>query len=1196
MPESTTEMMRGEMRRTMDDPSFLEDERLVGSESLLAEISAGRHRAGVGWELCEPLVARRAAALSFVASTLSAEEGEIADIPDRLRVSVARLARIWEGLAKLGEGAPRGYALLNASCAYELAGYQANAACLARSFESERRGGGSELEHVVAMFLARRFVGLRRECAEMVKEPDYDKVDSMPYRLGLAAAARALSDIARFFLSGSKEGVAGAVDLLKSSEELFSSRGFYRESALLCGLRGLIGTMTARSTWRVLESKAERPLWKRYMMLLARGPGGSALEGRSVSEAWPSQRIAVEGGLVDSDDSKIVRMPTSSGRARVAEMAILHALDRGGPGAKCVYVASCRSLVSKAAGSLSEIFPDLGFGVSALDGSYDDDPLEDDLVASADILVMTPEKLDLALRAHGERLGDVALFVIDEGHAIGDGMRGLKMEMLLARLRRRFAAARFVVMSAVLSDESMCEFEGWLCGEREGGGIIETGWRPTARRLARFEWPLASGGECALVYEGSGGRDHSPDVRAEGVIRGEAYEHVDPETNRLVRPPFPSTEKGETAAELGLKYSALGPVMVYAAQPAWAVSAALKLEHRIALAERAGRDVPARFRARTETRSHRVAAEWLGAGHDLTRLLGTGIAVHHGGLPSRLRHAIESDVRSGRYPVVVAAGTPSQGAGMPVRTLIVHSCRRHDSRSGRQERIPAHDYWSLAGLAGRAGHETEGTVVHIVGGDADRRDYEYYRSHRGQLGRVRSRAFRLLDDLARGRISAEDMEAEIDAEVLGILAEVGIKEGCEAVDGIVSATLAAAQAPKGDAGIARLRECFRSAAKKAAEMGDRTARAYGSTGLASESCRRISSYVRENRDRVAGLLSSGSDEDVVSLALIALDLAGQMPEMPHSHPYSGDRRRLVEMWLGGAPVSDILGGAGHGDRADAPDIVDGIMGHDMPWAVSALVRIAALETGADAATLPPNIRHLPGMLRHGVASPEASWAMRLGVTSRRAAMSMAADCPAGIGFADFAAWLSGIDAAMLSRRYGAEEGDATRIMAAASGILPNRLVRNGCGPDAVPEMRTTVACTGSANAPATGLRIPPGEPLRLERDYDIRHDRNAIAVQARGTLLGYLDRDTAGYLAPMIDCGADIAADVAGDDSGGPRRASGGNGIVRIVVRIRWAEDGNQGAGGPGPRAEAANAADANAGSPPLAGGAGRRGAIASGA
>lgn len=299
------------------------------------------------------------------------------------------------------------------------------------------------------------------------------------------------------------------------------------------------------------------------------------------------------------------------------------------------------------------------------------------------------------------------------------------------------------------------------------------------------------------------------------------------------------------------------------------------------------------------------------------------------------------------------------------------------------------------------------------------------------------------------------------------------------------------------------------------------------------------------------------------------------------------------MWLGGAPVPDILGGAGLGDGAGAADIVDGIMGHDAPWAVSALVGIAALETGTDAASLPPSIRHLPGMLRHGVASPEASWAMRLGVTSRRAAMSMAADSPAGIGFADFAAWLSGIDAATLSGRYGAEEGDATRIAAAASGILPNRLVRNGRSPDAVPEMCPTVACTGSANAPATGLRIPPGEPLQLERDCGIQHDRNAIAVRARGTLLGYLDRDTAGYLAPMIDCGAAVAAVAAAGDSGRTRHAPGGNGIVRIGVRIRLAEDRNPAAGGPGPRAEAPNAADANAGSPPSAGRAGRRVAAA---
>lgn len=1186
MSESTSKTMYEELARTMAEPSFLEDACRVDSKSLLKDISAGGHRTEDGGAFSEALVARRAAALSFVVSTLSAEGGEIADPPDTRRRHAARLARIWEGLAKLGEGAPRRYALLNASCAYELAGYQANAACLARSFlESERNGGGNELQRIAAMFLARRFVELRQECAGLVGEPDYDSVDSMPYRLGLAAAARSLSDIAGFFLSGSRDGIDVAADLLRSAEGLLASRGFYEESALLYGLRCLIGPMTARSTWRALECKRGRPLWERYMMLLARGRGG----GSSASETWPSQRAAIDGGLVDSDASRIVRMPAGSGRARVVEMAILHALDRGAQGTKCVYVAPCRALVSEAAGGLLGVFPDLGFGVCAMDGAYDDDPVEDDLASCADILVTTPEKLDLMLRAHPGRLGSAALFVIDEGHAVGDGGRGLRMEMLLARLRSRYPASRFIVMSAVLSDESMREFAGWLCekcGEGGAGGIIETGWRPTARRLARLEWPPAEDGECALVHEGSE-EDHSPQVRARGVIRSEAYEHADPETGRISRPSFPSTEKGETAAELAFKYSALGPVQVYAAQPAWAVSVALKLEGRISLAAKAGRDVPYRFRTGASTRSRRAAAEWLGGDHDLTRLLGMGIAVHHGGMPGRLRDAIESDVRDGKYPVVVSTGALSRATSMPVRTLIVHSCRSCDRVSGRQMRIPAHEYWSMAGRAGRAGRETEGAVIHIVGSDMDRRDYDYYRSHRGQLDAVRSHAFQLLDELAEGRISAADLEAEVGCEALGILAEEGAGGGCEAVDRTVSATLAAAQTPEGDGRIAALRECLRGAAKKAAEMGESTARAYAGTGLSVESCRRISSYVRENRDRIAGLLSSGSDEDAVGLARIALDLADQMPEMPHRHSYGGDTGRLVEMWLGGAPAADMPGGAGHGGRDGAAQVVDGITGRDLPWAVSALIRIAAHETGADPASLPPRVRHLPGMIKYGVASPEASWAMRLGVTSRRAAMSLSAACPEGIGLAGFASWLSGIDEATLVRRHGAEEGDAARIAAATSGILPNRLVREGRGLDSVLETRPAVACTGSANAPAVGSRISPGEPLLLKRDYDALHDRNAIAVHARGTLLGYMDRGTAGYLAPLIDCGTAIEAEAAAVDDSDARREPGYNGIVRIGVRMRLAAADRPDAGCPAQPGATAGAAEPESEPPLAAGGAG---------
>ena len=161
MPEQLTEFMRGQLSAAWSDEAFLEGAEQIASKSLLKELSDDEDLRERTWTFAEPLVHRTAAVLSYLASTLSIEAEEGQGEPGgrgalrgagsgtgrtgigpgqepggrgALQGHALRLARLWEGLARLGEETPRGYALLNAACAYELAGYQANAACLSRRF------------------------------------------------------------------------------------------------------------------------------------------------------------------------------------------------------------------------------------------------------------------------------------------------------------------------------------------------------------------------------------------------------------------------------------------------------------------------------------------------------------------------------------------------------------------------------------------------------------------------------------------------------------------------------------------------------------------------------------------------------------------------------------------------------------------------------------------------------------------------------------------------------------------------------------------------------------------------------------------------------------------------------------------------------------------------------------------------------
>src|SRR5581483_12072232 len=145
-------------------------------------------------------------------------------------------------------------------------------------------------------------------------------------------------------------------------------------------------------------------------------------------------------------ESLAIRMPTSAGKTRVAELAIVHTLVTQ-PGSKCVYIAPFRALANEIEESFANLFHDLGYGASTVPGGYDQDEMGEQLASTDDVLVLTPEKLDLLFRLRAELLNQVALIVIDEGHIVADRERGPKFELLVSRLRRRVPSARFLMMS-----------------------------------------------------------------------------------------------------------------------------------------------------------------------------------------------------------------------------------------------------------------------------------------------------------------------------------------------------------------------------------------------------------------------------------------------------------------------------------------------------------------------------------------------------------------------------------------------------------------------------------------------------------------------------------------------------------------------------------------------------------------------------
>jgi len=537
-------------------------------------------------------------------------------------------------------------------------------------------------------------------------------------------------------------------------------------------------------------------------------------------------------------------------------------------------------------------------------GAYETDEFEDFLLRTADVLIMTPEKLDLILRLRPEILQQIKLIVLDEVHMLEDRSRGPKFELLLSRIKTRLPDCQFLVMSAVVSDSTLTLFAKWLAGSAEHA--VSSVWRPTLQRLCRFQWQGTNG---VIRFEPD---TEIPDLAGfiPGAIRQKTYEFIHPETRRRRSPHFPRPEKQDTAAELAYALSTQGPVLVFCTQPGFVegVCKAL-LNEAIEYRRLIGDPVHAHFDSGEPTQSLELAKEWLGTNHIATRALSKGVALHHGRLPGVVPEAIEADCRSGRYRVIVATNILAQGVNLPVKTVIVHSTWRGDE-SGERSQIPVRDYWTIAGRAGRAGEETEGLIIHLTLTDQDQRDFNRYRNLQN-LEPVRGALFRMLEELTSPRLSTEAIEnaaSVLDPEVLAIAVEEGIDSVDSASwDSSLLGTYVAVQAEVMQRDLTPLLQTVRAAARHVFQRAQDTScrRVYAQTGLSSFSCALLRDSVVAHSDDLRRLLPAAGYDDLQELGHLVMDIGLQLPEAQTTADFAGDPMSLLALWLEGSSVEEI---------------------------------------------------------------------------------------------------------------------------------------------------------------------------------------------------------------------------------------------------------------------------------------------------
>jgi len=370
--------------------------------------------------------------------------------------------------------------------------------------------------------------------------------------------------------------------------------------------------------------------------------------------------------LVDSDHNVVASAPTASGKTALAELAICKTLSEAGT---ALFIAPMRALTNEKE-SEWERFEDLGYSVYVVTGERDLNPRR---ARHADVLVMTPEKVDSATRKHDSRrydfVTDVDCVVIDEVHLLDSERRGGVLEVTVSRLRR-LCAPRFVALSATMPNVG--DVSDWLDAPPE----------------ATFSF----------------GDDYRPVELRTGV---KTYTHGENSFADKYRRLYRALDTAEPHVRED------GQALVFVASRQDAVSAAAKTRDELA-----ERDVPVGSRGDYDFHQ---AAENLGD-DDLRKAVLDGVAFHHAGLSKADRDRVESWFREGKIAVLFSTSTLAWGVNLPARCVIVRDTKYHDPLEGEVDISPL-DLLQMLGRAGRPGYDDVGHGWVIC----DRSDADRYR-------------------------------------------------------------------------------------------------------------------------------------------------------------------------------------------------------------------------------------------------------------------------------------------------------------------------------------------------------------------------------------------------------------------------------------------------------------------------------------
>lgn len=704
-------------------------------------------------------------------------------------------------------------------------------------------------------------------------------------------------------------------------------------------------------------------------------------------ELLPPQRAALQDhGLLDqAHRAIIVDLPTSGGKTLLAEFRMLQALNQFQQDEGWIaYVAPTRALVSQITRRLRRDFEPFGITVEQLTGAIEIDAFEDAMLASDDpessfdVLVCTPEKLQLVIRnkkVPPQR--PLVLLVMDEAHNMEDPERGLRIELLLATIRRECDKAHFLLLMPYVPNSE--DLANWL--GQESGKAISIGtsaWKPNERIVGVF-YAVSDDSVRAgwrLTFKTLTTTPTTLHLSGEHLVDG-------------VRPlnvPWSSAR-----ARVTTQTGAMAKVF---SERGTSIAIAMNTDHVWSMARRLAQDMdPLRNVPEQIGLVQRFLKTEFGEDFELIEMLERGVAVHHAGLSDEVRSLIEWLAEEQVLKVLCATTTIAQGINFPVSSVFLAS---HKYPYGQP--MSPREFWNLAGRAGRIGQDSVG-VVGIARGNSE---HEIGRFVKQITGALISRLVSLLQQVQQAgdlerleEVLSMDQWRDFRCYVAHLIQEMeSIDEALAETDALLRSTygyssLRSSQdhidAAKADA----LLKATRRYVQKLSEHPE-NAQLADSTGFAPEGVRDALlglSNLEQNLtpsdwepSSLFGSMEQSSLPNLIGVMLHVRELRGELAEIGGMGMTNQHIAQLTADWVNGRSLRKIAEQYFRGEGDDLTKAVSKAckaiyrtLSNYGPWGLSALSKMPT--SGLDFDNLSEDVKRrinlLPSMVYHGVRSEPA---------------------------------------------------------------------------------------------------------------------------------------------------------------------------------------------------------------------------------